>query len=290
MPRVKPTYTQERTAEGQRNYATLGLSQKLKLTDKISADFSIDRAVTIGKNQKRFNADETVIQGTQTDDYTAFSVGLGSNEEDWSWTTRAEYRNGDIEDKPCMKKKFKLSLGSAWHPKDDSFVFFSRLDLISEKSNTINESDEFTSNNTDTRKAVHNLHFNKKIKDDLQYSIHHGIKHVKDENSGVKSSTIIDTATVEIRKDINKRWDIGAHAGYLRDWKGNTMETLAGVSVGVTPATNTWVEAGYNFEGFDDEDFNESNHKRKGPYLDFRYKFTQDSFDLNKPRSKQKKK
>ncbi|MEB8434205.1 hypothetical protein OO007_18355 [Cocleimonas sp. KMM 6892] len=317
----KTTYTQERTAEGQRNYATLGLSQKLKLTDKISADFSIDRAVTVG-DQKFFNTDETTIQGTDSDDYTAFSVGLGANEEVWSWTSRAEYRNGKVYDKVNLlasvirhlddgkhlsakfsyydqdstegdaEQNIKLSLGSAWHPKDESFVFFSRLDLISEKENSIDESSEFSSSDTDTRKIVHNMHFNKILNKDakrkLQFSIHHGIKHVKDENSGVKYSTTVDTATVELRKDINKRWDIGAHAGYLHDWKSNTMETVAGVSVGVTPAKNTWIEAGYNFEGFDDEDFDESNFKRKGPYVDFRYKFNQDSLNLNKPRSHRK--
>ena len=42
--KARSTYTQERTDEGQRNYATLGLSQTIKLNDKISADFSIDQA------------------------------------------------------------------------------------------------------------------------------------------------------------------------------------------------------------------------------------------------------
>ena len=99
--KAKTSYTQERTDEGQRNYATLGLSQNIKLTEKISADFSVDQAKTISgnNNPKRFNKDEPAIQGTQTDDYTAFSVGLGSNDKDWSWTSRAEYRNGEIEDK-----------------------------------------------------------------------------------------------------------------------------------------------------------------------------------------------
>ena len=46
----RTTYTQERTDEGQRNYATLGLSQNIKLTEKISADFSVDQAKTISGN------------------------------------------------------------------------------------------------------------------------------------------------------------------------------------------------------------------------------------------------
>ena len=61
------------------------------------------------------------------------------------------------------------------------------------------------------------------------------------------------------------------------------MKLVAGVSVGVTPVKNAWAELGYNFEGFDDEDFDKSNFKRKGPYVDFRYKFNQDSIKGDLP-------
>ena len=308
----KTSYTQERTDKGQRNYATLGLSQNIKLSDKISADFSVDQAKTISGNNtpNRFNENEPEIQGTQTDDYTAFSVGLGSNDIDWSWTTRAEYRNGDIEDKinflasairhyengknlsaklsyyntdninGDFDKTLKLSFGSAWHPKENDYVFFNRLDLIHEDQNTsINDSNNAFArgSNTNTKKIIHNMHFNRKIGKRSQYSIHHGIKYVEDENSGTKHSTTVDTATVEYRRDISNRWDIGVHGGYLHDWKEKTIETVAGISVGVTPVKNAWAELGYNFEGYDDEDFDKSNFKRKGPYVDFRYKFNQDT-------------
>ncbi len=308
----KTTYTQERTDEGQRNYATLGLSQNIKLTDKISADLSVDQAKTIsgGLTPNKLNEDAPETQGTQRDDYTAFSVGLGSNDEDWSWTTRAEYRNGEIEDKVNFlasairhyengkdlsaklsyystdningdfDKTIKLSFGSAWHPKEKDYVFFNRLDLIhDDQTTTVNSTENAFANgsNTNTKKVIHNMHYNRKISNRSQYAIHHGIKYIEDQNSGTKHSTTVDTATIEYRRDINKRVDIGIHGGYLRDWKENTMETVAGVSVGVAPVKNAWAELGYNFEGFDDEDFDKSNFKRKGPYVDFRYKFNQDT-------------
>ncbi len=70
----KSAYTQERTDQGQREYASLGLSQKVKITDKIRGDISIDQTKTIRNSQtKRFNDNEPAIQGntlqgTQTDD------------------------------------------------------------------------------------------------------------------------------------------------------------------------------------------------------------------------------
>ena len=316
----RTTYTQERTDEGQRNYATLGLNQNIKLTDKISADFSVDQAKTMSSTvtPNTFNEDEPAIQGSQSDDYTAFSVGLGSNDKDWSWTTRAEYRNGEIEDKinflasairhyengKDLSAKLsyyntddingdfdttvKLSFGSAWHPKEKDYVFFNRLDLIHEDSNTTTSSDSVNAfangtSSSNTNKIIHNMHYNRKISKRSQYSIHHGIKYVEDKNAGFEHKTTVDTATIEYRRDISKRVDIGVHGGYLRDWKENTLETVAGISIGVTPAKNAWAELGYNFEGFDDDDFDKSNYKRKGPYVDFRYKFNQDTIKGDMP-------
>ncbi len=323
----KTTYTQEKTAQGQREYATLGLSQKIKLTDKINADFSIDQAKTIRSNliDKRFNQNEPAIQGaqdigTQTDDYTAFSVGLGSNQEDWSWTTRFELRNGKVNDKINFRAGLirhladgknlsaklsvyrseneldefenhtRLSLGSAWHPKNRNFVFINRLDLVDENDSLSANSDSnaYPGNNASgleshTQKIIHNMHYNHKINDKTQISLHHGIKHVSENNKGVKSNSTVDTATVEMRRDINKKWDIGIQGGYLHDWSENTVDYLAGVSLGVTPMENAWLGLGYNIEGFDDKDFDKNNYKRQGPYVNFRYKFNQDSFDGDLP-------
>lgn len=300
----RSTFTQERTDQGQRNYATLGLSQKIKVNEKINADISIDHAKTIGDNIQRFNPNEPNAQGTQRDDYTAFSVGLGSNDEDWSWTTRAELRKGDLNDKVNLygglirrlkdgknlsakmsytdsqdsngdyNKKFKLSLGSAWHPKEKDFTFFNRLDLIDEEKR--NDSDK-----EHTQKVVHNLHYNRQFNEKTQFSIHHGIKHVFDENTDgndkSKTHSTIDTATLELRRDITKAWDIGAHVGYLHDWSEKNIKTVAGVSVGVTPAENAWLQLGFNFEGFDDDDFDGNDYKHKGIYTSFSYKFDQDT-------------
>ena len=127
------------------------------------------------------------------------------------------------------------------------------------------------------------MHFNRKINKKTQYSIHHGIKYVEDKNDLANHKTTIDAATVELRRDISKRVDIGIHGGYLHDWKQGTLETVAGISVGVAPVKNAWAELGYNFEGFDDDDFDKSNFKRKGPYIDFRYKFNQDTLKGDLP-------
>ena len=299
--KAKTTITQEQTDQGQRNYATLGLSQNIKLTNKIHADISLDHAKTIGTSNERFNSNEPASQGAQHDNYTAFSVGLSSNDKKWSWSTRAEIRDGNLIDRINLRaglirhlnngknlsaklsysdyqsdagdfsKNTKLSLGSAWHPKEEYFTLFTRLDIADKKTFNKNE-------NLHTQKIIHNLHYNHKLNQKTQFSIHHGIKHIVDENKNLKTHATVDTATAELRRDINERWDIGTHFGYLHDWTEENTKTVAGISIGVTPAKNTWLQFGYNVEGFDDNDFDDNNYKRKGAYLSFNYKFDQDSF------------
>lgn len=323
--KAKTSYTQERTDQGQREYANLGLSQKIKVTEKISADFSIDQSKTIQDNrvQEQFNEDEPVISGSQNDDYKAFTVGLGSDDKDWSWTTRLELRDGEENDKLNFRagvirhledgknlsarithytseyengdfeNSTRLTLGSAWHPRNKNFVILNRLDLVDEEDNT----SEFTNSlgNTQsgleshTQKIIHNVHYNRKINDKTQISVHHGIKHVKDSNGSASHETTIDTGMVEVRRDISSKWDIGLHGGYLHDWSEDKVEALAGVSVGVTPMENSWLSVGYNFEGYYDKDFDKSDYTRQGPYVNFRYKFNQDSFDGDLPLRRKKK-
>ena len=317
---AKTTYTQERSASGRRNYATLGLSQKIQLTDKIHADFSIDQAKTLGVYQRseRFHVKEPRLQGApHTGDYTAFSVGLGANGEDVSWTSRLEMRNGENENKINFRagvvkqledgkslnaklshsqsennnggseNRLKLSLGAAWHPKKEDFILLSRLDLIDEEGRYSGfdglDSRGGIGRDNHTQKVVSNMHYSRKVNNKTQFNLHHGIKYVKESNNETQYNTTVDTASVEFRRDINTKWDVGAHGGYLFNSDDSALESVAGVSVGVTPLDNAWLSVGYNFEGFDDKDFDESSYKSKGLYMNLRYKVDQDSFAGNMP-------
>ena len=303
----KSTYTRERTDQRQRDYATLGLSQRIQVSKHLSADISIDHAKTIKGTQSRFNQDEAIPQGALRDDYTAFAIGMGSHIKDWSWTGRFEIREGHLTDKVNLRlglihrlkndrevsakyhyseseqsdgsteNSTVLSLGTAWHPSEKDFVLFSRLDLVDKQSKSM-------ANNYDThtQKVIHNVHLNRKLNQKTQVSLHHGVKHIIDQNKAAKQTSTIDTGSIALRRDLSKRWDIGVKAGYLHDWSSGATETVAGLSLGVTPLKNAWLELGYNIDGFNDEDFDNSNYKRKGAYLSFRYKFNQDSLKKNK--------
>jgi len=232
---------------------------------------------------------------------------MGSHIKDWSWTGRFEIREGHLTDKVNLRlglihrlkndrevsakyhyseseqsdgsteNSTVLSLGTAWHPSEKDFVLFSRLDLVDKQSKSM-----ANNNDTHTQKVIHNVHLNRKLNQKTQVSLHHGVKHIIDQNKAAKQTSTIDTGSIALRRDLSKRWDIGVKAGYLHDWSSGATETVAGLSLGVTPLKNAWLELGYNIDGFNDEDFDNSNYKRKGAYLSFRYKFNQDSLKKNK--------
>jgi len=59
-----------------------------------------------------------------------------------------------------------------------------------------------------------------------------------------------------------------AYAGRAYSW---------GPSVGVSPVDNVWLSAGYNVQGFRENDFEAAEYARKGAYLQLRVKFDQDT-------------
>ena len=84
----------------------------------------------------------------------------------------------------------------------------------------------------------------------------------------------------ELRHDLNEHWDVGGHYHILTTPELGLTEYSYGLSAGVDVARNMWLSLGYNFDGFDDEDFDANGYTAKGPFLKLRFKFDQHTFNL----------
>jgi uncharacterized repeat protein (TIGR01451 family) len=89
---------------GPRTFAAFGLAQSFKLSDKWSVDFSLDANKTLSGIQRSdvLNPLQPVASGgflgssdTITEDFTAVTSGATYHGDRWSWTGRAEYRDGE---------------------------------------------------------------------------------------------------------------------------------------------------------------------------------------------------
>ncbi len=89
---------------GPRSYAAYGLAQSFKISDAWAIDVTVDGNKTIGgiKRGDVLNPLQPVASGgflgsdnTLTEDFVALTTGASYHGDRWSWTGRAEYRDGD---------------------------------------------------------------------------------------------------------------------------------------------------------------------------------------------------
>ena len=275
-----------------RDYAVLGLSQHWQVDEHLHFDLNIDKAKTID----RLSYTPLSTSSTDTinsDDYLSVSIGAAWNNKSWSAAARAEYRDSEASKRRSLqynavrklgdhyavskqarvldtqqangdsKRQAKLGFSIAVRAKGYDYTILNQLDYLNDTSVTSGVKSR-------TSKFINNLHYNRDLSDKLELSIHHGAK-LTQQDSNLDHWGLTDTLQLGARYDINESWDMGAQAGYLHHWDTSTRSAFAGLSLGFTPAKNTRVELGYNFNGFNDDDFSGQNYTHQGPYISLNY-------------------
>ena len=123
------------------------------------------------------------------------------------------------------------------------------------------------------RKVVNNLNLNLLPNRRNQIALHYGIKYGKDTIDVVRYDGLTQALGCEYRYDLNARWDVGLQGSVLYSSNSNTLLYSAGPSVGVNLFKNLWLSAGYNFAGYEDNDFSAAGYTYRGPYAKLRFKF-----------------
>jgi hypothetical protein len=156
----------------------------------------------------------------------------------------------------------------AWRPKNTRWIILDRLDFKV-------DSTDGSGIDTDSRRIVNNLNFNYKPDHRLQFALQYGAKYVLDTIDGDTYTGFTDLVGLEARYDITRNWDVGVRGSVLHSWNAGQMDYSTGVSVGYAIVKNAWLSVGYNFTGFEDEDFSLGSYTAKGPFVQFRLKFDQ---------------
>ena len=108
-------------------------------------------------------------------------------------------------------------------------------------------------------------------------TLYYGAKYVAGRFADDTYDGYIDVTGFELRQDIGTRFDIGVSGSVQHAWQRGAWSWSGGPSVGVSPAQNTWISAGYNVSGYRDRDFEDDRYTRQGPYVTMRLKFDQAS-------------
>lgn len=297
------------TLDADRLYASMGLVQRLKLSEHWSAHASVDRVNTLRTTANPLGPAQPLASGTTTnasyglltEDYTAVSMGLAYLDDVWSANARAEWRGSASSTKVNLvlgaqrrldrgrvvaaglvvtneqgsapTRNVSARLSYAFRPDDSNLIWLNRLEYVEQGAQIASR--------LFTRKLINNFNANWKANPRTQVAFQYSAKYVSEMLGDTTYSGYTDLVGLEMRHDIAQDWDVGLHAGMLHSWKGGGRSYQMGLSVGYRMATNTWVTVGYNHAGFQDADFSGSEYRAKGVYVNLRVKFDQDTFDLN---------
>ncbi len=282
----------ETTEASERVFTSLGLNQTWQITDRWSMDGGFERSHTIEASG------EPRLGGLADNDFTALSLGAGYRADLWSWTSRVETRFADDREKwnllsgvivePAhglgLSAGVKLiatdsdqgqddttgniRLSLAWRPTNTRWIVLDRLEYKFDSTDGIGL-------DTDSRRIVNNLNLNYKPDHRLQLAMQYGAKYVLETFDGDSYTGFTDLMGLEARYDITRNWDVGVRGSVLHSWNAGQVDYSSGVSVGYAIVKNAWLSVGYNFAGFEDEDFSVGSYTAKGPYVQFRLKFDQ---------------
>ena len=284
---------------GRRLGATVGLDQSVRLTDNISAQVGV-RARRLIRAEAEFVevAPDAVISPVErNEDFQSIYFGAAYRNEKMSASARVEVRDNDEDQTWVLSssaardlsdtfslaatararvtnaaatlgtdKHYEARIGASWRPRNEDTVIFNRLDVVnSQPLNDIN-----------TTKLVNNAAMNTMVSDRWQLSTNLGTKYVKTEVGDKTFSNWSHLVGAETRFDVTEKIDLGLRGSVLTNKDAGTSYSW-GPSIGVSPVDNVWLSAGYNVQGFKDDDFEAAEYSRKGAYLQLRVKFDQNT-------------
>eukprot|EP00903_Cladosiphon_okamuranus_P004454 g4452.t1 len=259
---------------------TAGFVQRVQINDEWTADVTIDRGQTLENDSPAsgLNPDSPTSSGTGGEDFTAASIGADWRGDEYYWSNRLEYRDSDtVEtrsfDTGLLKQlrdgksllssvswsdtasltadtsrdNLTISLGHA-NRINPAWTILNRLDL--NYDSTTEDGSEIRS-----RKLISNNHVNyngwANAQISLQYAGKYNLTNIDDD----EYSGYTDLIGVQYRRDLSESWDVGLRAATLGSYNSGSRKYAAGASLGWAPIRDTWLELGYNLEGFQDDDF-----------------------------------
>ena len=300
--KMNSSVTREQQENGERSFASMGLTQGFKISENWTGDVAFDKSKTIREpGATPLNMNVPIAQGTTNDDYTAVSTGLTYQAETYTVVTRLETRNAEkankvgalvnwerklidgvayalgtqlfdtdrVDGSSSIDADIRLSLG--YRPNSSHWITLDRLEY------KLDEEESALGDVTRQRKLINNLVSNYKPDHTNQWALNYGVKYVIDSFDGDEYNGVTHLLGTEYRHDFTRLIDFGLHAHTLYSANSNNYLYSSGLSVGFQLARNVWLSLGYNFDGFEDRDFSAAGYTAQGPYLQFRMKFDQNT-------------
>ncbi|MGP7795715.1 DUF11 domain-containing protein [Sphingomonas sp. CLY1604] len=186
----------------------------------------------------------------------------------------------------ALATQASADLALAWRPLDSRWSLLERLEFRHESADGAFDDGNvlgvpaYGAGDQVTSRVVNNLALNYRsgaegLGHGIEATVYYGAKYVAGRYADDTYDGFIDVVGFDLRQDIGTRFDIGVTGSVQHAWSRNVWSWSGGPSVGVSPAANLWISAGYNVAGYRDRDFEDDRYTRQGPYMTMRLKFDQ---------------
>ncbi|WP_245858134.1 DUF11 domain-containing protein [Sphingomonas guangdongensis] len=177
-------------------------------------------------------------------------------------------------------------LSVAWRPLDSNWSVLERFELRRERADAgfddrnVLGVPSFGGGFQATLRAVNNIALNYRTGPEglghgTEATLYHGIKWVKGSFGPQDFTGLVNVVGFDLRRDLGRHLDIGIAGSVQHAWERKVVSYSVGPTVGVSPARNLWLTAGYNVAGYRDRDFEADRYTRAGPFITARLKFDQ---------------
>ena len=300
---INTSVQQQVSESGPRLFSNLGLVQGWQYNDNLSFDFSIDRSDTLREpGGQAFNANVPLSSGSLNDDFSAVSVGANYTAENWSTSSRIEYRDGtnDVQrgylfnlyreqatgfgmalsarifdtdsNNGSDQVNADLRYSLVYRPDDSPWTILNRTDFEFDSIQEINS-------RIRNRRVVNNLNLNYTYDHLHQYAAHWGVRYTLDNIDGQEFDGVTNLLGFQYTYDLHARLDLSLHGDVLHSSNSNNFRYSFGPSVGANVYKNLWLTVGYNFAGFEDDDFRDAEFTTSGSFATIRFKFDTSTID-----------
>ncbi len=194
------------------------------------------------------------------------------------------FRVRDASGALAMQASADLAL--AWRPLDSRWSLLERLEFRHESADGAFDDGNvlgvpaYGAGDQVTTRVINNLALNYRsgpegLGHGFEGTLYYGAKYVAGRYADDRFDGFIDVAGFDLRQDVGTRFDIGVTGSVQHAWDRGVWSWSGGPSVGISPAANLWISAGYNLAGYRDRDFEDDRYTRQGPYVTMRLKFDQ---------------
>jgi len=212
-----------------------------------------------GSDEDKLNLSTALY--TQANDSLALALGGSLN-----LSEGVDARDGSKQKNSDVNVRFSM----AFRPEETDTIILEKLDYV---FSSIEENVEKLA----TEKLINNTNINFTPTNKSELALQYGIKYVKETANEFEYQGVTQLFGLDTHYDLKKNWELGVQGSWLYAQSAHNSDYGFGLYSGYNLFNNMLVTVGYNWKGFEDQDFSLQTYRIEGVYFRFNMKFDQES-------------